>query len=445
MQGYLFVIVEGPDIDGSKLFSYFMETATGDLNLFFGHWWTAESQVDVQAQPYSMSLEHFVNYVNAGEFSIWWARGAVLYGIKTDLDTALAAGKNVIIRIHSTMLPEIRQRYPESVVIALIRTLDLIDEIPKNIYRQADREYQGDASGTDETFSDLAPDRIILMEDADLSSLYSKLAVYIGSVIKNHKVFDVTIVGDTVGAISPCVDKGSFIVRHEFGDLLIDAAAGLTQSFVKKRHFDIKKLLGIIVTHDHIDHFLGLGIFLHYFRDQPIDLPIYAPIQTLATLRNYFSTLRFKRMSIAVKLHLMPIVLAPGTMVIDLPGFYLTACPAAHSRDTIALRIQDRKSGAKIVFSCDTAPSGLITEFMAHSDLLFHDCQGSHRFSKIFADDHSSSFQAGQAAQAAMVRRLVLTHYDPKFYLNEAELIHEAREVFSGPVSMARYNQIYTV
>jgi ribonuclease BN (tRNA processing enzyme) len=444
MQGYLFVIVEGSDIDGSKLFFHFKDNAIRDFNLFFAQLLTAGSQVDAEIQSYSMPLEHFVNCIKAGEFSIWWARGTVLYGIKTDLDAVLAAGKNVMIRIHSAILPEIRQRYPECLVIALMKTLDSIDEIPKNIYREIDHEYKADASGIDGTFSDLAPDHIILIEDEDLSSLSSKLSVYIGSVIKNHKVFDVTIVGDAVDAILPRLYNGSFMVRHACGDILIDAAPGLTQSFVK-RHFDIKKLLGIIVTHDHIDHFLGLGVFLHYFRDQPVDLPIYAPTQTLATLRNYFSTLRFKRMSIAIKLHLMPIVLVPGTMVTDLPGFYLTACPATHSRDTIALRIQDHKSGAKVVFSSDTAPSGLITEFMAHSDLLFHDCQGSHRFSKTFTDAHSSSFQAGQAAQTAMVRRLVLTHYDSRFYLNEAELIREAREVFSGPVSMARYDQIYTV
>ena len=149
-------------------------------------------------------------------------------------------------------------------------------------------------------------------------------------------------------------------------------------------------------------------------------------------------------MSIAIKLHLNPVALNPGVLVASLPGFVdcLSYCTLSRYHRFNGSR---RRTRVNVAFSSDTCPSEKMVEFMAHADLLFHDCQGSHKFNQFFSGNHSpSSLQAGQIAQAAKAKRLVLNYGDSRYFTGETELINEAKEAFSGQVFTAHSGQVYT-
>ena len=63
---------------------------------------------------------------------------------------------------------------------------------------------------------------------------------------------------------------------------------------------------------------------------------------------------------------------------------------------------------------------------------LEDDAELAHRFG------HSTASEAGEAALAARVRRLVLTHLRASRLVDLAQLATEAKAAFGGPVEVAR-------
>lgn len=95
--------------------------------------------------------------------------------------------------------------------------------------------------------------------------------------------------------------------------------------------------------------------------------------------------------------------------------------------------------GVTIAVSADTRPCPALVEYAAGADLLIHEAYGldtlaaeAHRFG------HATAADAGRAAHAAGVRRLVLTHVRSSLHVNPTALAGEAATLFDGPVTIAR-------
>lgn len=92
--------------------------------------------------------------------------------------------------------------------------------------------------------------------------------------------------------------------------------------------------------------------------------------------------------------------------------------------------------GVRIAYSGDTRPCARLVEAARGADLLVHEAGGLDRDADaVHASAHSTAGDAGRAARAAGVGRLVLTHLADDA---QAEaLLAEAAEAFDGPVSLA--------
>jgi len=85
------------------------------------------------------------------------------------------------------------------------------------------------------------------------------------------------------------------------------------------------------------------------------------------------------------------------------------------------------RRGASAVFSGDTAPCDAVRELAKGADLLVHEATLADP-ARAARYGHSTPVQAAEAARAAGVRRLVLTHFSQR---HDAEkLLAAAREVF---------------
>jgi ribonuclease BN (tRNA processing enzyme) len=93
--------------------------------------------------------------------------------------------------------------------------------------------------------------------------------------------------------------------------------------------------------------------------------------------------------------------------------------------------------GVRVVYIGDTRPTARLIEIAQDADLLVHEAGGLDAHgAEVQRLGHSTAGDAGRAAKAAGVARLVLTPL-PSEVLAEP-MLAEARSVFAGPVELAR-------
>lgn len=121
----------------------------------------------------------------------------------------------------------------------------------------------------------------------------------------------------------------------------------------------------------------------------------------------------------------------------------LYAAPAVHPTETYMIRVES-PDGASLVYSGDTAATGYLAALATGADVLLCEATWGER------DDgnnppqmHLSGEEAGKAAAAAGVGRLILTHIPP--WGDPEGALRGARRFFDGPVELARPDMVVTV
>ena len=110
-----------------------------------------------------------------------------------------------------------------------------------------------------------------------------------------------------------------------------------------------------------------------------------------------------------------------------------------HDPETLAYRF--RLDGRDFVYGADTARSERVGQFAKGSDLLVHEAtflNGQESIATI--TNHSTSKDAGEAANLAKVSRLVLTHISPTNHGSDEKYVAEAGKIFRGAIVVARDN-----
>ena len=116
---------------------------------------------------------------------------------------------------------------------------------------------------------------------------------------------------------------------------------------------------------------------------------------------------------------------------IDLGALRLATIPADHAPGAVCLRIDH--DGSRLVYTGDTRPFDGLPEFCRNADLLIAEghFSGSHPPSGV----HMTPRQAGQLAQSAGAKCLLLTHIAAAE--DGASALREVKSEFDGPVDLA--------
>jgi ribonuclease Z len=237
------------------------------------------------------------------------------------------------------------------------------------------------------------------------------------------------------------VGEKLFIVDAGRGSVMRLAAGGNPWSSIS----------AVFLTHLHSDHIDGLPDLFHcaweFGNGTPFQL--YGPKGTQAVADGI---LQFYGPDIHIRRDLTEKLPAQGAkidvheiqegVVYEAPGkVKVTAFLVDHRpvAPAFGYRFDDGKHS--IVISGDTRPTPNLIRFAAGADILVHEAYVGQSSSSTarwsIRDYHSSAREAGETAEKAKVKTLVLTHLIPG-NATEQDFLKEAKSAFSGKIIVGR-------
>lgn len=191
--------------------------------------------------------------------------------------------------------------------------------------------------------------------------------------------------------------------------VLLDCGPGILAELQK--HLHPSTLAGIILSHLHYDHMSDM-LPLHYalqFNPPLRPLNVYAPKQP-ESVRNMLA---------GDHVDVWPM---ENTVIGEMK---LSFCPVTHPIETYAVSIECDRT--RFVYTGDTNTDAGLELFCDGADVLMADC-GLSAADYTLISPHLSSVLCGKLARDTGVRRLLLTHFNPKY--DPQELCAEARMYF---------------
>jgi ribonuclease Z len=254
--------------------------------------------------------------------------------------------------------------------------------------------------------------------------------------------------------------------------LLFDAGEGMQRNFIKAG-ISMNKKMKIFITHMHSDHCVGLLGLLQTMSLQGRErmLDIYGPMGLPEFLKENMRIMNFG-LTFNINVHLIN-----GEGIITKENDYqVSSCNACHSvpsysyclteferpgtfsvEEAKRLGIPEGKlyhelqygqdiiyegkiikssqimgpprPGRKVGISGDTRPTSRLQNFFKDCDVLvFESTYSDEKHHKALESFHSTAMEAAQLAKASGVKKLVLTHFSPR-YQEITRLLEQARTI----------------
>lgn len=208
-----------------------------------------------------------------------------------------------------------------------------------------------------------------------------------------------TILGYYGGYPDHGVGTSSYLIESGDYRLLLDCGSGALLALEKVA--DPFSLDAVLLTHYHHDHAADVGVLQYYYQlhsgaKKADPLPIYG--HTKDPLN--YAALTFGNFTKGVGY--------TADTTLQLGPLTLTFLETQHPVPAFAVRLEEKATGQVFVDTSDTRAFGGLAPFAQGADLLMAD-------TNFLADHpapmwHLTSKQAGELAQAAQVKHLLLTH-----------------------------------
>ena len=244
----------------------------------------------------------------------------------------------------------------------------------------------------------------------------------------------VTILGSGTCVPSLTRNPCSFLMQIGNENLLFDCGSGVMRRLLEIG-VPVFQVSHLFISHFHPDHTGELVSILFALKTPSPPVPT-RPLTLVAGkgFRSFFQGLQ--------SVYGQWIELPPGRLrIIELdtdqpdrhtfPTFSVASAPVAHRPESLAYRIED-PAGKSLVYSGDTDVCDRLIDLAAGADVMI--CESAFPDNHK-TDGHLTPSLAGRMAQAAGVKRLVLTHFYPA--CDDVDIEKQCRSTYSRSVVLA--------
>jgi ribonuclease BN (tRNA processing enzyme) len=237
----------------------------------------------------------------------------------------------------------------------------------------------------------------------------------------------------TLGTSSahPTIERASsgYLVREGDASILIDLGSGAFRNLLK--WIDPCELDAIILSHLHQDHFIDIyPLFYYLLFKKPCKLPIdvSAPqgaAEFILRILPQGSTQGFTR---SFRFHALA-----DRSTFTVGDMRVKCFMVMHGQPTFGVRISS--AGHVMAYSSDTDYTDVLVELAADSDIFVCEATMQEEYSYL---KHLTASEAGEIAERARVKKLLLTHIWTGLDPNESKLM--AEKCFKGQVIIGEDN-----
>ena len=226
-----------------------------------------------------------------------------------------------------------------------------------------------------------------------------------------------------------------YLVRSGGTSVLLDAGNGSTANL--QRFVALRDLDAIVISHRHVDHCIDLiGAFYALRFDPAVGgrIPLYGAAEvydTLTGLMSADSSMAFDEIFQHTQVR--------GEDQVQIGPLALRFADSLHATPAVSTRIE--VDGQALVYSGDTAGGPELVRIARGADLFLCEATWAGDAADYPPGIHLTAREAAQVAVDAEVRKLVLTHIAGG--TDRDRVLHEAREVFDGPVELAEDLAVY--
>ncbi|HEY6423060.1 MAG TPA: MBL fold metallo-hydrolase [Pseudonocardiaceae bacterium] len=249
-----------------------------------------------------------------------------------------------------------------------------------------------------------------------------------------------TVLGCSGSVPGPESPASGYLVRAGTTSVVFDLGNGAFGAL--QRYLDPFTLDAVILSHLHPDHCADVSALAVYRRFHPSPapstaLPLHGPSAVAERLVAAYATDADSRISTDLSDVYDFRVFAEPIRIGDVE---VRAGQVDHVCEAYALRVSHQ--GRTLVYSGDTGPCPQLVELARGADVLLAEASWPDQPANPLGI-HLSGRDAGLAAAAAGVGRLLLTHVPP--WTDAKQVLAEAKAVYDGPTELVRPGADYEI
>ncbi|ANU09045.1 metallo-beta-lactamase family protein [Planococcus antarcticus DSM 14505] len=224
----------------------------------------------------------------------------------------------------------------------------------------------------------------------------------------------------------------AFLIEQNGFRCLVDCGSGVLAAV--QNYTALCDLNAVIISHYHPDHVADIGVLQHaamvgmQLKEWKTPLLIYAHDKD----GNEFEKLSYKGVTEGRAIQ--------ASETLELGPWKVSFCETVHP--VYCLAIKFTANDQNVVFTADTSWKEELIDFSQEADLLVAESNLYEKYIGII-QGHLSGSQAGNLAERAGVKQLLLTHLPQYGELDE--ILHAAKSSYSGKVEFAVIGKSYEI
>ncbi len=246
-------------------------------------------------------------------------------------------------------------------------------------------------------------------------------------------MFKIIFLGTSAAVPTAQRSLPAILVKHEGQRFLVDCGEGTQLRLLQAG--ESFKIPHIFLTHDHLDHILGLGglfFSISLLRMEPTPrIKIYGGRTTLSRVKSLAAMIRSAKTGQA-HVQLEYVKASPG-IVFESDKLAITAFSTSHRkrRPSFGYIFQTKQTGIKAVFMGDTRYTFFLAKATNEADCLVSEANFAADETDLAGKvGHLTAAQAARIATEAGAKCLMLNHVSRKYADNPEKILAEAKAIF---------------